>query len=525
MRAGGVPLGEQPLGQGRTRRLEVPLEQQASGGLVERTALGVGDREHQERVRAGTLGDLAGGVVLVQEPAGHAVAEALAERAEVEHGAAGHVLAPEVAEALDDGGRTGVADGEPVTGLALDEGATTGGPEQREVADQHVAALLGAAATGGADDDPSAALALADAVVRGAGVLEHDAVVVEDAVGLPGRALRADRDRAVHQPAASAVVRRHGGQALHVLGPELVVEQTLEVDAELTADRLVGVAEQHAVHEHVLLRVVDEGGADALEQGVVGVEVLLQVLRVRDDLLGHLGEQGAGVEPAHARRVVQELQQVGPAAGLPQGTQAETGQDLPHVVGDVEQVLRERAGSPSNASAFVVRPAGHFTLQFLAITQPSIMSAVVPNSKLSPPSRALVTTSLPVWCAPEQRSVTFWRRPFATRAWCTSATPISAERPAYFRLVTAAAPVPPVLPATLITSAPAFATPTAMVPMPSDETSFTITRTRAALQSWMSCARSSIEYVSWCGGGEISSTPGVPPRAAAMSTVTLGAGS
>ena len=72
-------------------------------------------------------------------------------------------------------------------------------------------------------------------------------------------------------------------------------------------------------------------------------------------------------------------------------------------------------------------------------------------------------------------------------------TPISAERPAYLRLVTAAAPVPPVLPATLITSAPAFATPTAIVPMPSDDTSFTTTRTRAALQSWMSCARSSIE--------------------------------
>jgi hypothetical protein len=34
--------------------------------------------------------------------------------------------------------------------------------------------------------------------------------------------------------------------------------------------------------------------------------------------------------------------------------------------------------------------------------------------------------------------------------------PISATRPVYFRLVTDAAPVPPVLPATLITSAPAF---------------------------------------------------------------------
>ena len=182
-------------------------------------------------------------------------------------------------------------------------------------------------------------------------------------------------------------------------------------------------------------------------------------------------------------------------------------------------------GSPSNTSGLVVRPAGHLMLQFLAITHLSIISAVVPNSKLSPPSRAETTTSLPVWWAPEQRSTTLSRSPLTLSAWCTSATPISAERPAYLRLVTAAAPVPPVLPATLITSAPALATPTAMVPMPSDETSLTITRTRAALQSWISWARSSIEYVSWCGGGEMSSMPGVPPRAAAMSTVTLGAGS
>ena len=150
-------------------------------------------------------------------------------------------------------------------------------------------------------------------------------------------------------------------------------------------------------------------------------------------------------------------------------------------------------GSPSKTSELVVIPAGHLMLQFFAMTQRSIISAVVPNSKLSPPSRAEVTTSPAVWWAPEQRRTTFWRSPLADSAWCTSEMPSSAERPAYFRLVTDAAPVPPVLPATLMTSAPAFATPTAMVPMPSLDTSLTTTRTPAALQSWMSCARSSIE--------------------------------
>ncbi|SLC48607.1 Uncharacterised protein [Mycobacteroides abscessus subsp. abscessus] len=73
-------------------------------------------------------------------------------------------------------------------------------------------------------------------------------------------------------------------------------------------------------------------------------------------------------------------------------------------------------GSPSNTSALVVSPAGHLMLQFLAITHLSIINAVVPNSKLSAPSSADLTTSLAVWCAPEQRNTTFCRIPLAQSA-------------------------------------------------------------------------------------------------------------
>ena len=91
------------------------------------------------------------------------------------------------------------------------------------------------------------------------------------------------------------------------------------------------------------------------------------------------------------------------------------------------------------------------------------------------------------------RRITLSLIPLAQSALCTSAMPSSAERPVFFRLVTAAAPVPPVEPATLITSAPAFATPTAIVPIPSEDTNLTMTFTLAACASWMSCAKSSIE--------------------------------
>ena len=53
----------------------------------------------------------------------------------------------------------------------------------------------------------------------------------------------------------------------------------------------------------------------------------------------------------------------------------------------------------------------------------------------------------------------------------------------YFNEVTDAAPVPPVFPAMFIMSAPALATPTAIVPIPLEETSLTITLTLAALAS------------------------------------------
>ena len=54
-----------------------------------------------------------------------------------------------------------------------------------------------------------------------------------------------------------------------------------------------------------------------------------------------------------------------------------------------------------------------------------------------------------------------------------SAIPNSQGRPACFREVKGEAPVPPSYPEIKITSALAFATPAAIVPTPTSETSFT----------------------------------------------------
>ena len=76
-------------------------------------------------------------------------------------------------------------------------------------------------------------------------------------------------------------------------------------------------------------------------------------------------------------------------------------------------------------------------------------------------------------------------------------------------------------------SAFAFATPAAIVPTPLSATSFTLTAAVGLIffRSKMSCARSSIEYMSWCGGGEMSVMPGMALRVLAIILFTLNPGS
>ena len=85
------------------------------------------------------------------------------------------------------------------------------------------------------------------------------------------------------------------------------------------------------------------------------------------------------------------------------------------------------------------------------------------------------------------------------------------------------APVPPSYPDIKILSDLAFATPAAIVPTPALETSFTLISASlfAFFRSKISCERSSIEYISWWGGGEINPTPGVEFRTLAIQSSTL----
>mmetsp|Transcript_70126 Transcript_70126/g.168090 ORF Transcript_70126/g.168090 Transcript_70126/m.168090 type:complete len:259 (+) Transcript_70126:974-1750(+) len=90
-----------------------------------------------------------------------------------------------------------------------------------------------------------------------------------------------------------------------------------------------------------------------------------------------------------------------------------------------------------------------------------------------------------------------------------------------------AAPVPPDMPEIVKWSALPFTTPEAITPMPIRATSFTEMRALglAFFKSLMSCATSSMEYMSWWGGGEMRPTPGVALRVSAILPMTLWPGS
>mmetsp|Transcript_117754 Transcript_117754/g.311112 ORF Transcript_117754/g.311112 Transcript_117754/m.311112 type:complete len:230 (+) Transcript_117754:324-1013(+) len=66
-----------------------------------------------------------------------------------------------------------------------------------------------------------------------------------------------------------------------------------------------------------------------------------------------------------------------------------------------------------------------------------------------------------------------------------------------------------------------------MTPIPTRATSLTEMRAEvfAFFKSMINCATSSMEYMSWCGGGEIRPTPGVALRVSAILPMTLWPGS
>ena len=122
----------------------------------------------------------------------------------------------------------------------------------------------------------------------------------------------------------------------------------------------------------------------------------------------------------------------------------------------------------------VATPTGQVSRwQTRIITQPETTSGAVANPNSSPPSRAAIMTSRPVFSWPSTCTTILSLRSFRSSVCCVSARPSSQGAPACLMEVSGEAPVPPSCPEIRTTSAWAFETPAATVPTPTSETSFT----------------------------------------------------
>mmetsp|Transcript_6293 Transcript_6293/g.28420 ORF Transcript_6293/g.28420 Transcript_6293/m.28420 type:complete len:317 (+) Transcript_6293:3480-4430(+) len=149
-----------------------------------------------------------------------------------------------------------------------------------------------------------------------------------------------------------------------------------------------------------------------------------------------------------------------------------------------------------SSSSCVAIPTGQVFLWHLRIMMhPMVISGAVERPHSSAPRRVATRRSRPVLSCPSVWRTVRPRRSLATKVCCVSASPSSHGRPALLIPVQREAPVPPSWPEIKTWSALPLTTPAAMVPTPFSDTSLTLTRADGLLflQSWMSCARSSME--------------------------------
>mmetsp|Transcript_68874 Transcript_68874/g.164317 ORF Transcript_68874/g.164317 Transcript_68874/m.164317 type:complete len:239 (-) Transcript_68874:3378-4094(-) len=144
----------------------------------------------------------------------------------------------------------------------------------------------------------------------------------------------------------------------------------------------------------------------------------------------------------------------------------------------IQRKLTTCSGMPLNflrsSGSWVAMPTGHTLRWHLRIMMhPSEMSGAVEKPHSSAPRSIAMMTSRPVLIWPSVSTTTRSRRSLITSVWCASASPSSQGSPVFLMPPHCAAPVPPSCPEMRMWSALALATPAAITPTPTSDTSLT----------------------------------------------------
>src|SRR5215469_1155831 len=174
---------------------------------------------------AAARGEVADVVVYVGDATAHAGGEVAAGGPDDDDEAVGHVLASVVADALDDGGGSGIADREALAGYAVQEGFAACCAIKGDVADEDAFFRQEARGLGRVGDDAPAGEALAEVVVGVAFELQRNARGNERAEALPGRAGELVVNGTIWQSSRPVTARdfaaQHGADsAMHVADGE-----------------------------------------------------------------------------------------------------------------------------------------------------------------------------------------------------------------------------------------------------------------------------------------------------------------
>src|SRR5665213_3113060 len=319
-----------PVGQQPGRHLRAGLHLVEVDAVPQPDAVLVTEWLEVHHVVVVDPGQVTVGVVDQGDPAGHAGAEVPARRPEDHHPSPGHVLTGVVADALDHGDGAGVADTEPLPHLPPQEDLARRRPVEDDVAGDDV--LLGGkgGVLGRGHDDPATRQTLAQVVVG----------VAEEPHGHPLR----------HKGPEALARRAPEGQVDGAVGQACPAVAAGDLVAQQGPDGAVHVGHGHlGRHRGAVL----DGRTARLEEAVV--EGLVQPVVLVGHPVSHCpfgglrGQQDGRQVDARRLPVVdghRRVDQVDPPDRLLEGVQAQRGQVLANLFGDVlEEGLDELRGA------------------------------------------------------------------------------------------------------------------------------------------------------------------------------------
>lgn len=268
---GGWPVGQQGRGFGAVGGVEVVVGQLLKQGDVGDIVYGP-EFDHLE---IGQLGETTGFVEYVSDAAGHTGAEIPADGSEDDDHAIGHVFAPVVTHALDDGGGSGVANGEAFAGAAVGEEVAATGSVEAGIAEDAVVGRHKAGFVGRADDDFPAGHAFADVVIGFTGEAQDNAAAEESAEALSGAAMEIDGDGFLGQSVIT-MEKRHLAAQFSTDVAVGILDVEAKADRHFIADGVFGALDDFVIERVVVEAVVTIFQAAAREVEVFGAGHVVQ---------------------------------------------------------------------------------------------------------------------------------------------------------------------------------------------------------------------------------------------------------